>query len=151
MAGILREIGQVAEVSESKVKVIIRRRSSCESCGACGIGSKAEISFMLQNDIGAQVGDRVIIELRSKAFFKAAFLAYTIPLAALIIGFLLGQSIGFSLGMGPAQAELTGIGSGFFFLTLTYFTLKWLDRLKVFSSNLQPQLIEVVDAEDSSC
>ncbi|NLW47712.1 MAG: SoxR reducing system RseC family protein [Firmicutes bacterium] len=151
MAGILREIGQVTEVLDTKVKVMVTRSSSCENCGACGIGAKPTTDFMLNNNIGAKVGDRVVIELHSKALFKAAFLVYAIPLVALIIGFLLGQRIGTSGGMTPNQAELTGIGSGFLFLVLAFLSLRKLERLRAFGSDLQPQLVAVVDAEESSC
>ena len=133
------------------VKVIVTRHSSCESCGACGMGAKPSIDFMLNNDIGAKVGDRVVIELHSKALFKAAFLVYAIPLVALIIGFLLGQWLGTSRGMTPNQAELTGIGSGFFFLALAFLALRRLERIRAFGSDLQPQLVAVVEAEESSC
>lgn len=151
MADNLRETGRVIEVSGTMAKVTITRRSSCESCGACGIGAKPEIDFMLPNHIGARVGDSVVIEMRPKALFKAAFLVYTFPLAALIIGFLLGQKIGALKGMASSQAELIGIGSGFLFLILAFITLRWLDRLRIFGSDLQPQLVAVVDLDESSC
>lgn len=151
LGGSLREVGQVTELSGPLVKVIVKRRSSCESCGACGIGSRAEMSFMLKNDIGARVGDRVLIEMRSKALFKAAFLVYTIPLVTMVIGFLLGQFIGRSWGMSPEPAELFGIGTGFLSLILAFFTLRWFDRFKGLGANLQPQLVAVVGAEDNSC
>jgi sigma-E factor negative regulatory protein RseC len=150
MASDLRETGRVIEVSGTMVKVVVTRHSSCESCGACGIGAKPEIDFLLKNDIGAQVGDRVVIEIRSNALFKAAFLVYTIPLAALIIGFLLGQRIGALQGMALSQAELIGIGSGFLFLVLAFICLRQLDRSRFFGSDLQPQLVAVVDSDESS-
>lgn len=150
MAGDLRETGRVIEVSGTMAKVIITRHSSCESCGACGIGAKPEIDFMLKNNIGAQVGDRVVIEIRSNALFKAAFLVYIIPLAALIAGFLLGQRIGALKGLAPSQAELIGIGSGFLFLVLAFIGLWRLDRRRFFGSDLQPQLVAVVDSDESS-
>lgn len=150
MAGDLREIGRVIEVSGTMAKVMITRHSSCESCGACGIGAKPEIEFMLKNVIGAQVGDGVIIEIRSHALFKAAFLVYIIPLVALIIGFLLGQRIGALQGMTPSQAELIGIGSGFLLLVLAFIGLRQLDRRRFFGSDLQPQLVAVVDSDESS-
>lgn len=149
MGGVLREVGQVTELSGSLAKVTVKRRSSCESCGACGIGSRTEINFMLKNEIGARVGDRVLIEMGSNSLFKAAFLVYTIPLIGLIIGFMLGQYIAGSRGMGEKPAELIGIGTGFFFLIGTFLTIRWLDRYQRLSSKLQPQLVAVVGAEDS--
>jgi sigma-E factor negative regulatory protein RseC len=147
----LRELGRVTEVSGSLAKVIVKRRSSCESCGLCGIGGRAEMSFILKNDIGAQVGDGVLIEMRSKALFKAAFLVYTVPLATMVIGFLLGQSLGLYWGMRPDPAELFGIGTGFFFLVFAFLILRRLDRSQGLGSKLQPQLVAVVGAEDNSC
>lgn len=150
MADILRETGRVVDVSGPMAKIVVVRRSSCENCGACGIGAKPEISFTLKNDIGAKVGDRVIVEMHSKALLKVAFLVYTIPLAALIIGFILGQSLGTSGGLNPGQAELTGIGIGFLFLILAFFALKWFDRLHAFGTDIQPQLISILGGEDDS-
>ncbi len=151
MGSLLREVGRVTELSGSMAKVVVKRSSSCENCGACGMGSRQEMQFMLKNDIGAQVGDQVVIEMRSKALYKAAFVVYTIPLVAMILGFILGQSIGISRRMGNDQAELTGIGTGFLFLVLAFFTLRWLDRLQGFGSELQPQLVAVVGGDDNSC
>lgn len=148
---VLREVGQVIELSGSLAKVTVKRRSSCESCGACGIGARSEMNFMLKNEIGAQVGDRVLIEMGSNSLFKAAFLVYTIPLIGLLIGFILGQYIAGSQGMGQKQAELIGIGTGFFFLSGTFLMIRWLDRYQRLSSKLQPQLIAVVGAEEDSC
>ena len=147
----LREVGQVTELVGSLAKVIVKRRSSCESCGACGMGGRAEMNFILKNDIGAQVGDRVLIEMRSQALYKAAFLVYTIPLVALIIGFTLGQSMGRSWGMGPQPAELVGIGIGFILLVFTFLALRWFDRHQGLGNKLQPQLVAVVGPEDNSC
>lgn len=147
----LREVGQVTELSGSLAKVIVKRRSSCESCGACGMGGRAEMSFMLKNDIGAQVGDRVLIEMRSHALYKAAFLVYTIPLVAMVLGFLLGQFIGGSWGMSPEPAEFFGIGTGFLFLVIAFLVLRWFDQFQGLGAKLQPQLVAVVGAEDSSC
>lgn len=144
----MREVGQVVELSGPLAKVIVKRRSSCESCGACGIGGRAEMSFMLKNDVGARVGDRVLIEMRSKTLFKAAFLTYSIPLIIMIIGFLAGQSLGRFWGMGSESAELCGIGTGFLFLVLAFLALRWLDRFQGLGTKLQPQLVAVVDAED---
>lgn len=147
----IREIGKVTELSGSMAKVIVKRHSSCENCGACGMSAKPVMAFILNNEIGAKIGDKVIIEMRSKALFKAAFLVYSIPLAALIIGFLLGQSIGELRGMRPDKAEFIGIGTGFLFLCLAFFGLRRLDQSQGLGSKLQPQLVAVVGAEDSSC
>ena len=149
--GVLREVGQVVELSGPLAKVTVKRRSSCESCGACDLGAKPEMNFMLKNEIGARVGDRVLIEMGSKSLFKAAFLVYTIPLIALIIGFVLGQYIAGFQGMGQGSAELIGIGTGFFFLISTFFAIRWLDRFQSLSSKLQPQLVAVVGPEENSC
>lgn len=150
MADLIKETGIVVEVMGPMAKVVVKRHSSCENCGACGIGAKAEISLTLKNHIGAKVGDRVVIEMHSKALFKAAFLVYTIPLVALVAGFVLGQTIGTYGGLRPSQAELTGIGTGFLFLSLAFFSLKWFDRLGTFGADIQPQLISVVGVEDDS-
>ncbi|NLY75073.1 MAG: SoxR reducing system RseC family protein [Firmicutes bacterium] len=147
----IREVGQVVATEGPLAKVIVKRRSSCDKCGVCGMGNKPEIRFMLNNQIGAKVGDRVVVQIRSRALYKAAFLVYIIPLAALISGFILGQSAAISAGVGSGKAELIGIGTGFLGLSLAFLILRWFDRFRGLGSKLQPQLVEVLKVDDSSC
>jgi sigma-E factor negative regulatory protein RseC len=138
----LKEIGEVIEVTGNVATIVVKRNASCEKCGVCGIGKKAEIVFQLPNELNAKVGDRVVLQMKSGTLFKAAFLIYTIPLIMLLGGFLLGQKIAIQIGYDAAFSENIGIFSGFIFLILTYSTIYCWDK-KQSNSKFQPQIVKI--------
>jgi len=148
MSEYLEEIGEVVEMlDESMIKIILKRHSSCERCGACGIESRPEMAFSVKNSIGAVKGDRVVLRMRTGNLFKAAFLVYTIPLFMLIIGFLIGRKIAAIFGVNADTAENSGILTGFLFLGITYLGIRWWDRKMKVGNRLQPELVRIVSPE----
>lgn len=88
--------------------------TSCGACGGKGCGSSVftrllhrdEPEYAVDNLIGAQAGEAVVVGVADGAVFKAALAAYLVPLALLMAGAMLGarfgeiQSVlGASLGM----------------------------------------------------
>lgn len=141
----LEEIGEVVDtIPDQKIKVKLTRHSSCDKCGACGMGAKPEICFLMDNQIGAKEGDRVLLRMQSGNLYKAAFLVYTVPLIMLILGFVIGNNLAQNFKFNVSVSENFGIFSGFIFMAVTYTTIRYWDRRKNFSSNLQPQLVAIV-------
>jgi sigma-E factor negative regulatory protein RseC len=71
-----------------------------------------------RNEVGAKVGDEVRVTVASKTFLKASFLVYMVPVTALILGALLGDTLGPSLYPGASSDLLPVVfGSLFFFLS----------------------------------
>lgn len=60
---------------------------NCSLCGGCGEAKP----MVVQNTIGAKVGDRVILHADAKTARKTAIMLYTIPPALLLTGYLLGE------------------------------------------------------------
>jgi sigma-E factor negative regulatory protein RseC len=144
MGNRMRERGTVIEISGEQVRVSIKRHASCESCGACGLGGKNELTLLVANTLGAKVGDLVLLELPTAKLYQAALLVYTIPLLMLLLGFGAGQAMGRQLGMTASQGEIGGIVTGFAMLTLTYLGVHRLDQRRKIGARFQPQLVRII-------
>jgi len=145
----VHEIGSVIEVSDDQVKILIKRHASCESCGACGLGGKPEITITVRNDLGAVRGDQVRLELQTGKMYQAAFLVYAIPLIMMLVGYYAGQSLARTFQWG--NGESSGIISGLIAVVLTYCVIHYWERKKQLGAEFQPKLVEIIRApeEDS--
>jgi sigma-E factor negative regulatory protein RseC len=106
----IEESGVVVSVAHGSAKVQSRRRDACGGCtvrGACGTSLLARLlgrkPLLLdaRNPIDAQAGEEVVVGMPEGALLEASFVAYLIPLLALIGGGITGGYV----------AELTGSGS----------------------------------------
>lgn len=84
----MNQHGYIVEIVDSvTAKLKLKRHSACASCGKCATTSEEkDIIVEVDNTIGAKVGDRVEDNMESVNVLKAAFIAYTIPLVALLLG-----------------------------------------------------------------
>ena len=69
----------------------------CENCGVCG--SRRKITARALNPMNAVPGDLVTVETGTGKIVKAAALVYALPLAALLLGGILGYALGFGEGI----------------------------------------------------
>ncbi|MEK7850632.1 MAG: SoxR reducing system RseC family protein, partial [Deltaproteobacteria bacterium] len=109
----LEEEGRVTSVDGVYAFVAAQPSSSCEGCsqkGACHVlGGSGEMIIKADNEIRAEVGDRVIVAISSKTFFKASAVIYLLPVAALIIGGVFGKSIAPRLNLNIQPETLSAI------------------------------------------
>ena len=71
-------------------EVMVERTTACGECAnreVCHYTS--EVRTFAKNSIGAREGEKVIIQSKSSEIIGAAFLLYIVPLAVLLIGYLL--------------------------------------------------------------
>ncbi|WP_430886304.1 SoxR reducing system RseC family protein [Fusibacter sp. JL216-2] len=124
--------GVVTEVKGERAVVQLLRHTACGECGACQLGDDSkQIRIECANEVGAQVGEFVEIDLESPNVLGAAFIMYMIPLVALLVGVLGGTLIFGALTsasiMNPEwikYKELVGSALGVALMTLTYFVIK---------------------------
>ena len=104
--------------------------SACATGVLMRIFSQRPKSLRVNNPIGAQVGEQVMLGLEEGAFLKSALLAYLLPLLALILGALLGLGLA-----GPTDARdlYAGLG-GLAGLIVSVFAIKWLNTI-LFDNN----------------
>ena len=72
---------------------------SCKSCEGCPQKPKDEILALADNSAGACVGDVVEVESNSGSAIGIAALVYLVPCIGLILGYLLGEWLGFGEGL----------------------------------------------------
>lgn len=96
--------------------VVSAAPSSCGACGGKGCGSSVfarvlhpdEPEYRVDNPIGAEVGESVVVGLPDGALLSAAISGYLVPLLLLIAGAALGQQ--FAGELGAVTGGLCGLG-----------------------------------------
>ena len=94
------ERGVVTKVKGKRATVSFDRRSACDSCHMCAVtkdGMKVEI--VVENTLGANVGDFVTVEMGEKFVLTAATIVYVLPLVL----------VGAGIGIGTLISELAQI------------------------------------------
>ena len=127
----LEEEGRVTSVDGNYAFVSAQPSSACEGCsqkGACHVlGGGGEMVIKALNDIGATVGNRVVVAISSRTFFKASALIYLLPVAALIAGGLFGKAMAPHLGLN-VQAEVLSAIFGLMSLVASFIAVKLLAK-----------------------
>ena len=83
----MTERGVVVKVKGKRATVRFDRRSACDSCHMCAVtrdGMKVEV--VIENTLGANVGDFVEVEMAQKFVLTAAVIVYLIPLVLVALG-----------------------------------------------------------------
>jgi len=97
----ISEIGRVIKAVDGKAMVEIARGASCDKCETeCALKSGQRTMLVEVNDpLGVHTNDYVQVALRTATALRASFVVYMIPVFALLIGALLGESLGSRYGM----------------------------------------------------
>jgi sigma-E factor negative regulatory protein RseC len=96
----MEQIVRVREAySNGTATVFLQRESACSGdchkCSGCG-AAKEVMVFEVQNPIGAQRGDLVVIESKTGPVMKAVGVFYVLPLVLFFLGFWLGSFVNMS-------------------------------------------------------
>lgn len=118
----ITETGQVVAESGSKVWVMTIRQSACQSCSArhgCGQKALATMSqgkanqILVDNTLGARVGDQVTLAIGESALLGASLLVYALPLLMLVLGAMLGHWVSGHGDLPALAGALAGLAAGF--------------------------------------
>lgn len=110
----------------------------CHEKGGCGGQNLTQMFcttpkiYQVGNDIGAQVGDRVVIAISAGSIRQTANLAYGLPLLSAIGGALLGSALGGDLG------AILGTLAG---LMLSFAYLRWCSNSALDNAQLPPHIV----------
>jgi sigma-E factor negative regulatory protein RseC len=131
---VLREEVLVVAVDGQYAMVNSQRKSACGSCHAeksCSVlsggGGKRESHIRVMNLIGAEVGQRVELEISEQQFLKASFLVYIMPIVSLIFFGMFFRYLAIRFGVSPESAEGVGGLAGVVALVLTFLGLSKLN------------------------
>ncbi|MBU1274559.1 MAG: SoxR reducing system RseC family protein [Proteobacteria bacterium] len=100
----------VVKIMGGMAQVETTQQEACKSCGAQGMchamgGDKIRVVTAL-NQVGASVGDKVIMAMPRKGVLGASFLVYMVPVAALLVGASLGRRWGQAWGLEPQTSAV---------------------------------------------
>ncbi len=77
-------------------EISVPRKSACghdcEECAGCGM-TGAAIKARAKNDIGAQPGDKVVVESSTKKIFGVVALVYVLPVVLFLLGYFLSEAL----------------------------------------------------------
>ena len=107
----------VRKDSGNTVWVEAVRHSACEGCaskGACQAGSENKMEARAVNSAGADIGDKVVMEVSQSSMVKVSLLLYLVPVVFLIFGAFAGERLSVGMTMDPqAVSALCGFGALF--------------------------------------
>jgi sigma-E factor negative regulatory protein RseC len=91
----------VVKLEHAVAYVQAERKSSCSGCSESSCGTSVLANFFGQktplyrasNEVGAKVGDRVVVGMDESALFKGTLLLYLFPLLLLFVGAVAGSAL----------------------------------------------------------
>ena len=82
-------------------EISVPRKSACghdcEECAGCGVTGTA-VKARAENPIGAQPGQKVVVESSTQKMLRIVVLVYAIPVALFLIGYLAVFALGGGVG-----------------------------------------------------
>lgn len=114
----------VVKVEHAVAYVQAERKSSCSGCSESSCGTSVLANFFGQrtplyrasNEVGAKVGDRVVVGMDESALFKGTLLLYLFPLLFLFVGAVAGGALAVSAELKDGYSvagALVGLVVGF--------------------------------------
>ncbi|MBS3900379.1 MAG: SoxR reducing system RseC family protein [Dethiobacter sp.] len=148
----MEQIGQVVKVNEGTALVLVRRHQVCGKCGGCGIAISGAGENQLEalNQVGAVVGDRVKVVSDTAHVLRASFVAYILPMLALLAGVYAGQVLDQTFALFARLDILLGI----LFFCASYFLVRAYDK-KIAAGQIKASIVAIVPddelPEDEKC
>jgi sigma-E factor negative regulatory protein RseC len=111
----ITENGIVTDVNSSLAWIRTIRSGACQSCSSkdsCGTShhGQKEMTLTVKNTLNVAKGDQVVIGLETKPLLVISFLLYVFPVLCLILGALIGNSLGLHFHINPSLFSLiTGV------------------------------------------
>ena len=141
------EKGKVIEIRDGKVRIELAQTGRCRSCNICSsLGEGGKKEMRIQAVEGLKEGQKVKIEIGSKAVLKAGFLIFILPLLMFIAGALIAEKVfgflGFRIGKDAGAFLL-----GFLFLIFTFAIVHFIDRRERKKRKLEPRIVKIEGAK----
>ena len=139
------EQGIVIRTSSREAWVKTVKSGSCEGCtarGAChSLSDSGHREVNAVNEIGAEVGDRIVLSFETSSLLKATFLIYVFPILFLISGATLGQVSApyFNFNASGLSAVV-----GFFFFFAAVFVIKVKANKMAKKNEYRPKIVKII-------
>ena len=113
------EQGIVIKTDSKAAWIKTVKSGNCAGCTARGschtMGGDDEMEVRAINEIGAKVGDRIVLSFKTSSLLKASFLLYVFPILLLIVGAVIGQEMAPIFDYNPSGFSAI-MGFAFFFV-----------------------------------
>jgi positive regulator of sigma E activity len=119
------ECGIVGKVEKNMAWVTVAKGEHCQGCTACSGFGQGSAQLIAKNELAAQPGETVEIEIDPKQVVKHSAIVFLLPVAGLIFGYFLGAQYLIKLGL---ATEGAGIVGSFGLLILTIIGIHFYDR-----------------------
>lgn len=139
------EEGTITKVSGNTAWVKVRRSSMCDACNhqrtclVLGGGETMEAEAL--NTAGAQIGDRVLLQIPSTLLVKVSFIFYMIPVIFLISGVILGMKMARNYSLEP---ELGAIIMGIIGCFLAFLIIRLFAKKVRKNKAYVPEVIKII-------
>lgn len=88
------EIGKVKTTKGNLATVVVDKKDECSKCGMCAFPkNSSSIEINCFNEVGAQEGDTVKVEMHGRGKLMGAILVFLIPLLLIGVSVLLGLAL----------------------------------------------------------
>jgi sigma-E factor negative regulatory protein RseC len=127
---VVEEIGVVKSVQGVTAMVQVPKKSACEGCtmGACKPEDQG-MEIEAFNEVGAKVGQRVRVAVKSFTYMKGTMMVYGLPAVMLVAGAIFGKEFVSRIFPGRDPDILSAI-FGFAAFILSFFIVKiWTSRV----------------------
>lgn len=124
----MEQVGYVISIEGAQVRLLVKRMMSCGSnCAACKASCGAKpIELLVENKIGAKVGDRVEVVSSTSNVIKILLILYMLPFISLCMGIILGL---WAFEKKTEYYELYSFGLGLLFMIFSYRIIQKMDQV----------------------
>ena len=143
----MRETGKVVACKNNIAEVKVIKHSACSKCDKdCPLSNpesheQEEMIFKVKNNIGANQGDRVSIELESRNLVLSSLIIYLMPILNMIIGYFVGKWFGINNNL--LTPEVSGIIGTILFFILSYLILKYMNSKLEKYNKINPEIVKI--------
>lgn len=140
------QYGRVVVVKEQTVDVQVLQAEACAHCQLCNTGKTRLHVLEILNTADAEVGDIVLLESPARELMLASFVAWLLPLFAILAGIAAGYFVGDILW--PANRDLIAAIAGLAMLPVGFAMVKRAGRLFGTGKMLSPTMVRVVGLDE---
>ena len=120
----MTEYGEVVDIKGNTAYVKFCRSAACGRCGACGmLSNQNEIVIEIPNDLNAEIGNYVSVQIKVQKALRASAIAYIFPLIMLIFGVFVGWLLSDVWGI-FSNPDIVMAVCGIIFAILSFLLLK---------------------------
>ncbi len=134
----MRELATVIKTSGKIATVQIIKSPQCGSCKACAFkNGKSYVKVKAKNEIGATIGNNVLVGCEKDNRTLASFLVYIVPVIFVAIGAIIGYF--------AFKKEVYTVLLCLFMLVLGFVVVFFFDKLLSKSKGFGMEIIEIVN------